>query len=467
MEKRRNKQPNKLVRRLTGFFAGKQKNLGELKLSDMNPVKRCFFIAWSNKRNILAVMLVFVVISTVFFALINHETIRVTLSLNYEEASKGQNPNKTRYNIYEFKSEEVMQRAIDFAGIGDIITPQELADNIDIYENNAHSIDLEDENSYYISSSYQIKYTKNKQIRDVSIKDMMNLICKAYNEYFHDNYVGNKSVLKYKLDDISGVEYIEIGKLFQQKSDQMLRYIEQRIGENSTFSSEATGESFQTVRKMLQNVQNYSIKKYDAFVRESGIARDNELYLRTLGYSNKVMDIKYRKYMIDYNVRKEGVANYDSGMIGTVMVPSINSRNQYYMSRTNTGTDYMTLDANYFLGQGNTVQRTIIGNNDIIGKISGSSPTREEYEKANKLIKSVDEELQQVAAIANSTDRDYLKYATKDYLSFKVSGNIKFNIMLIQDVLLSSIVCLLVLCVLGYFADGYIKERGGFENEEL
>jgi hypothetical protein len=461
------KEPNKCTRKFLKFFGSKQKNLGEIKLSEMNPIKRTFFIAWSNKRNLAIAMVVFILAITVVFALFKQESIYVTLSLNYEEASKGQNPNRTRYNVYEFKSDEVMQMAIDYAGLGDVITPEQLANNIDIYESNASAIDPKDTSSYYISSSYQIKYTKNREIKDVSISDMMGLICKAYNEYFHERYVGNKSVLKYQLGDIDDTEYIEIGKLFTQKSNQMLRYIQQRIEENATFSSETTGESFQTIKKMIQNVQNYSIKKYNSFVRESGIARNAEHYNRTLMYTNEVLNIKYRKYMIDYNVRKDGVTNYDEGMIGTVMVPSINNRHQYYMSRTNTGTDYLTLDADYFLGQGNSVERDIIENDDIMDKISGSSPTKDDYAKVNQLIQSVDDELKQVANIANLTDRDYLKHATKDYLTFKIGGNKAFNIMLIQDVLLASIVFLLALCILGYLVDGYIRDRGVMSSEEL
>ncbi|MCC8169696.1 MAG: hypothetical protein LIO59_04945 [Oscillospiraceae bacterium] len=465
--KKKFKQPNKFVRKFLRFFGSKPKELGEIRLSDMNPIKRTIFITWSNKRNIAVSMIVFIIAATVAFAFFRQETVRVNLSLNYEEASKGQNPNRTRYNVYEFKSDEVMQMAIDYAGLGDVITPEQLSQNIDIIENNSNAIDPKDTTSYYISSSYQIKYTKNREIKDVSTEDMMKLICKAYNEYFHERYVGNKSVLKYQLGDIDDMEYTEIGKLFTQKSDEMLRYIQQRIDENATFSSDTTGESFQTIRKMIQNVQNYSIKKYNSFVLETGISRNQEHYLRTLSYSNEVMTMKYRKYMIDYDVRKNGVANYDAGMIGTVMVPSINSRNQYYMSRTNTGTDYMTLDADYFLSQAKSVERTIIENNDIMEKVGNSSPIRDDYTKANQLIESVNEELKTVASIANTTDRDYLKHATKDYLNFTVTSNTALNIILIQDILLSSVAFLLVLCVLGYLIDGYIRDRGLINSEEL
>ena len=99
--------------------------------------------------------------------------------------------------------------------------------------------------------------------------------------------------------------------------------------------------------------------------------------------------------MIDYNVRKQQVQDYDSAMIGTVMVPSINEKQEYYMSRTNTGTDYLTKEADYSLSQGNAVDRDIIDNNDIIAKVNASTADEESYKKADELIQTVDEELKQ------------------------------------------------------------------------
>lgn len=68
------------------------------------------------------------------------------------------------------------------------------------------------------------------------------------------------------------------------------------------------------------------LKKYSAFVLESGLSRNKDHYIRTLNYKNDMLNINYQKFMIDYNVRKQQVQDYDSAMIGTVMVPSINEK---------------------------------------------------------------------------------------------------------------------------------------------
>ena len=456
----------KMWKGLRRFFKRSDEKFTNVNLEDANIFKRILFIVLSNIKTIVVLMCVFVFISLIVTYTGSFNKKSVVLSLNYEEASKGQNPNLTRYNVYELKSDRVMEMVISNAGLQDVLTPTELSEHIDIAENSSgKTIDPNDSSTYYISTSYTVSYRMNREIKNISVDDMMTLICKSYNDMFHEEYVGTKSVLKYDLGDIEGKEYIEIAKLFTNKSDQMLRYIQQRIEENATYRSDITGQSFQTIKKMIQNVQNYSIKKYSAFVLESGLSRNKDHYIRTLNYKNDMLNIKYQKFMIDYNVRKQQVQDYDSAMIGTVMVPSINEKQEYYMSRTNTGTDYLTKEADYSLSQGNAVDRDIIDNNDIIAKVNASTADEESYKKADELIKTVDEELKQVANTADTTDKEYIKHTTKDYLTFTEytgSGNKMF---ILETVIGTAVVFFIILCAVYYVIDGYIrrKEDGRYE----
>lgn len=456
----------KMWKGLRSFFKRSDEKFTNVNLEDANIFKRILFIVLSNIKTIVVLMCVFVFISLIVTYTGSFNKKSVVLSLNYEEASKGQNPNLTRYNVYELKSDRVMERVISNAGLQDVLTPTELSEHIDIAENSSgKTIDPNDSSTYYISTSYTVSYRMNREIKNISVDDMMTLICKSYNDMFHEEYVGTKSALKYDLGDIEGKEYIEIAKLFTNKSDQMLRYIQQRIEENATYRSDITGQSFQTIKKMIQNVQNYSIKKYSAFVLESGLSRNKDHYIRTLNYKNDMLNINYQKFMIDYNVRKQQVQDYDSAMIGTVMVPSINEKQEYYMSRTNTGTDYLTKEADYSLSQGNAVDRDIIDNNDIIAKVNASTADEESYKKADELIKTVDEELKQVANTADTTDKEYIKHTTKDYLTFTEytgSGNKMF---ILETVIGTAVVFFIILCAVYYVIDGYIrrKEDGRYE----
>ncbi len=447
---------------LVKFFKRSEDKFSDVDLNEANIFKRILFIVLSNIKSILVLMCIFAFFSLIFSYAGSLGRRSVVLSLNYEEASKGQNPNLTRYNVYELTSDEMMERVIAYAGLQDVLTPAELASHISISENSSgKTIDPLDENTYYISTSYTLSYRRNRGIRNISTDDMMSLICKAYNDMFHENYVGVKSVLKYDLGDIEDKEYIEIAKLFTNKSDQMLRYIQQRIEENATYRSDITGQSFQTIKRMIMNVQEYSIKKYYAFALETGLSRDRDLYIGTLSHKNEMLDIKWQKDMIDYNVRKSGVENYDSAMIGTVMVPAVNERREYYMSRTNIGTDYLTKEADFFLTQGSITNRDIIENNDIMAKVSASGAVDEDYKKAEELMHSVDEELKNVANIADTTDKDYIKHTTKDYLTFTKYDNTDDKIFILESVIGSAVVFFIILCGLYYVLDGYIRRKEG------
>lgn len=235
----------KMWKGLRRFFKRSDEKFTNVNLEDANIFKRILFIVLSNIKTIVVLMCVFVFISLIVTCTGSFNKKSVVLSLNYEEASKGQNPNLTRYNVYELKSDRVMERVISNAGLQDVLTPTELSEHIDIAENSSgKTIDPNDSSTYYISTSYTVSYRMNREIKNISVDDMMTLICKSYNDMFHEEYVGTKSVLKYDLGDIEGKEYIEIAKLFTNKSDQMLRYIQQRIEENATYRSDITGRAF-------------------------------------------------------------------------------------------------------------------------------------------------------------------------------------------------------------------------------
>ena len=449
---------NKAVRALRR----KNEKLGRVDMKDMGFFRKAFIVLWNNKFNLLIMAVAFAVIAALAVTVFHRDTAMVTLSLNYEEASKGQNPNSTRFNIYEFKSPEVVEAAIRSAGLEGVVDTDDMIENIDIEE--AYSptqLDISDESSYYISTSYRIKYVKNRHMKHIDAEQMLELICQAYNNYFHDAYVGSRTVLNYEPGDVANMEYIEIGKLMIRRTDQMIRYIQQRINENATFRSEQTGESFQTIQKMLQNVQDYSIKKYTAFAEENGLTKERDHYVRTLTYKNAMSNIKYREYMIDYNVRKTSVANYDEAMIGTVMIPSVNDNDDYYMSRTNIGTDYLTKQADEALSDSVWLQREMLGVDETVAKINASAASDDDYVRANEMINSVQSELVNVARIADATDKEYLKHTTKDYLTFAFVDDVSGKIALLRDILLATVIFMIFAAIMLYFVDTYIRSRGG------
>ena len=88
--------------------------------------------------------------------LIHTRTAGTVLSLDYEEASQGLAPNRTRFNIYEIRSSEIMERLIESAGLEGKITPEELSECISIKATHDRNISS---NVNYISTSFVIRFT--------------------------------------------------------------------------------------------------------------------------------------------------------------------------------------------------------------------------------------------------------------------------------------------------------------------
>lgn len=418
-------------------------------------------IVWRKKFWIIGLTILFMAVLCAVFYYSSSNSLTTTMSLNYQEGSKGLNPNSTRFNVYELKSNEVMERALSYMGMTGNIEPEELAKNITIESSNQKNITA-DQSSYFISTSFRVNYRRNKKMGSISTQDIMTMICKAYNDVFHDNYSDKKTVLLYNLGDTTDMEYVEIGDVLSRHAQQMKDYLSKRVSENGTFKSEATGETFQTVNRLVQNLVDYDISKYKSYVLETGLAKNKKEFIQTLYYKNSVLDIKYQKSMADYAVRQDGISKYDEAMIGTVMIPAINDKDEYYMSRTNIGIDYLAKDAETHLSAAKDTLKEIEINTDIINKLNERTPTLENYTRAEEMLKDINKEFEKISQLALETDREYIKYKTKDYLTFKQSDESLLEKIEWKKTVLGGVIFFICLCVLFYiFGRRKFAMRGG------
>ena len=128
----------------------------------------------------------------------------IWFAYNYERASKGLNPNGSRFNAYEIKSEPVLEKALELAGVTEI-SPEELGENITIQVPVKSGRD-------YIATQYKVTYIANKDLKSVDAQSMLQMVAYAYLEYFYDNYTDNTSILQYRPADTSGLEYRQIAR---------------------------------------------------------------------------------------------------------------------------------------------------------------------------------------------------------------------------------------------------------------
>ena len=115
------------------------------------------FRKWGVK--ITALFLGFFLVFCAFHYIANLHTASTVLSLDYEEASKGLTPNGMRFNVYEIRSPEVMERLIDYAGLDGTVTPDELSECVSVRATHDKS---SSGNVNYISTSFVVRFTIDK-----------------------------------------------------------------------------------------------------------------------------------------------------------------------------------------------------------------------------------------------------------------------------------------------------------------
>lgn len=340
---------------------------------------------------------------------------KATMMLNYEESAKGLAPNSTRFNISSFTSEEVMENVIKNAGLENVITPQELANRIGAYEvTSKMPVGAE---SYYIPTSYKIYYENPREIKDITAQEMLKIICDTYTAYFHENYSINTKVLKGEYANLPDLEYAQIGSLFSLRIDEIICFLDMRSKEGGKFKSESTGETFNSIKKLAENVRDYTLNDYNAYIWENGIVKDPFKYTNTLMYLNDNYYSDKIESFNEYEIRRDTIGYFSTGMSTSILIPTTNNA-EFYMARTKTGVDHLATKAEYYLGNAKSLELKIQKGIDRLSKLK-SIQIPAEVEKANGMITNIQSEIERIEKLAVETNKEFTENQSKNFVTFQ------------------------------------------------
>ena len=343
-------------------------------------------------------------------------TASTILSLDYEEASKGLTPNQTRFNIFEIRSGDVMDRLIGYAGLQGQITPEELSECIKVKATHDKNIRG---NVNYISTSFVVEFTNDGVIPERSAEDMLSLLCKAYREYFIEHYGFNHSVLSFDIDDLKfNDEYLLTVDLLELKCRQLEKYVQLRNRESKNFQDPDTGITFSALEQRTNNLYAYDLGRLRSYIIENGIADDRTGLNSMLDYKIRMDTLVYDKMMAAYEEDNKGIQMYDAAMSAAVMIPTRDQTMNYYMSRTKTGMDDMAIHADEQLAGAAERMEQIEYNTYLSGKMDGKDPDQSKREKTDAMIKEVETSLEQLASDIRAVDSAYTNTKARNYIGF-------------------------------------------------
>ena len=443
-------KPNGLIKKaLLKLFEPLRRRIRSIDsdFADRTPGKRALIAIYKLAKPLALSLAVVVIAAACFFVSQSRKTASVEMSLNYEESSKGLNPNSTRFNINDIASPEVVEAMLSYSGVD----PEsvELGDVIDCISISPTNKKPFSQDNYYISTTYRITMTMPKGIKGVRVDQLLHFLCKAYKDNLYSKYTENRSILNFDIAQFNEQEYLEIADLLDLKANQLEKYLNTRVKQSKTFTEQESDETFKSLLQKAENISNYDIAKYRVFVIEAGVSHDKPRYLRSLDYVNRINNFSYSKDITAYNVYNEGIRLYNKDMIDIVMIPSIDlPKNTYYMSKTKTGMDYMAKTADDYLATAQETQKMIQTNTEIMGKLAAGTNQKSDVDKAEAMIGEIQAKLSDLSGQIETIDKAYIKYKTKDYLTFKTTNQSLMQRLRVSTLFIMVVVLLLAVLVL-------------------
>ena len=326
---------------------------------------------------------------------------QLVVSLRYAEASDGLAPDGTRLSIMDILSDEVVQNVADKTGYPDAAS---------LSHNYALRIGTE---SVYTTTTYRLEYDDGNLFDHNDVK-MLNALGEAYEEYFQKRYGNNVNALSIRETDEQ--EYIIIKDYLETEAYRIYRYLEKREVEDGKYL-DANGVSFSDLKKEAYAIINTDISNLNAYIVESGAVVNRDRAMEYLQYKKHDKEREFAQYMNHYTANSEVLAMYDSAMSAIVMIPTVNKDNEYYMSRTKTGIDYLTEEAETALAEAQLINRKIQEIERYMENVQEGEPSR----RVEELITNIRERLNALSLKAAAFDNAYSDYRTAGMIRVDVS----------------------------------------------
>lgn len=402
---------------------------------------------------ILVVSLIVFVGCCAYFYWRSLDNAEAIMSLNYEESTKGLYPNGVKFNMYDIHNDGVVNLVIDYAGLKDNVSTEDMKKAISI------TPIVTNDTSLFIATSYRISLSKPKGTKGISTHDLMSVVQKAYTDYFMSNYASNISFVNTKVDDISYAEYKELSAQISTKINQLKRLVEQRMTESPSYKSGITGYSYKELNQLLTNLKTKQYDIFSSYVNNKGVARDKDTMITSYAYKNKLLGVKRDKADLEYNIRTRAVDIYNRAIIESILVPTVDKEGQFYMSRTKIGIDDITKEASNYLQTSKDYQVSIDNNTEYINNVQ-TYYNEDNTALTDMYAQNAVDELQRVQDLIVKTDDDYIAEKTKSYVTFDqttISPIIRVRIK--RSIAFMLLAALLML--LGYYGEAKRQYKGG------
>lgn len=336
------------------------------------------------------------------------------IGFNYPVASKGLTPNKTKLDVEEILSDEVLEAAIANGNLTGLET-YELREVLDVY--NAWQKSSVSVENYYLSTEYVLGYHATRVTQKFDSTAILKAVYEAYYDYFVEKYGRKVYTISDDFSELSELDYLDIHTYLKRRVNNIIDYMDQCRKENSSFVSEKTQESFNSIATKATNFRDVSLERYEAYVLRNGLSKDKEQYISRLNYDNQMLNVRYMKNLAAYRIRLAAIEKYAGDITTAVLVPSRDQDGEFYQSRTKIGTDVFAYEADQYLNSATDRQLEIQQNNYRIEMLTAGQGGQAETERVETMITDLKNEIIELGRLAVETVQDYDDQNMNDYMS--------------------------------------------------
>lgn len=341
---------------------------------------------WKRDLPIAACVLFLLVFGV--YKLVNSGERYVVISLLYQEASEGLNPNGSRYDPYYITSEEFLSQFVDKYG-------DDLYDNISV-RTSSHN------RGEGISTEYKVSCEA-----FVNCDEILTDISHTYADQFAAKYTTYDTILDYHAPE-NDLDYIETADYLEKEAAKINTFISKQIKKDTSWRG-TDGMNYNDLLEYGKNIVDIDILNLRTFITENGLTKDAGALISKVEYRDRLLESDRSKAQAQYGNRKEAIELYDPTLFPTISVPSV-SQGQYFITTTKTGLDYIFDAANFFSEDAYNFDKMLSKDALLIANMTEDRTS----EEAEQMIKDIEQKMDVLIENARTLSAAYAeqKYPT-------------------------------------------------------
>ncbi len=370
----------------------------------------------------------------------------IVLDLRFEEASLGKNPDYTSFSAAEILSSEVLDAAAK--KLGDRVDPQTLRRHLTLSDltsvesvervNNAVYNGEENYGEYPVRYRLSYHVVPPAAAQDglgavlTALWDQISLpgkgkilrvIAECHEAYFRANHLQSDAVLAVDwgaLDEMDHYNRLQAVELVTQRA---IRLLEEECVTAPEFVSGQSGTSFSDLNYLLGQISAMDINAYKAYILDTGLTVEREILLQQLRNFRDSKQEEYERQSAAYEVCMQAISVYDPDTTRVVFIPSLDTEDSFYMSRTKVGMDLLVERANKAKTAADQAQHDALYYGYLLECFDvEQDPTPEQLQRGEELYVNIKsklipllEQTGQLLAERQEQDMQYIDYHEVDY----------------------------------------------------